>query len=255
MLIDSHAHLAPNEEALNALLASMDRLGIDRTVVVGGGLVPPSQISANISQVSSERVSEAPRIRFDNLEMQRLAARAEGRVLPFYFANPWIAPDEYIATGRSFYGLKLGPAVHGSALNSEETRRYLSVAESHDHPVYLHCLNRDGFRVGNLTTLAQLFPSLTFILGHGGIGNLDYAAVAEIEPHSNIFYETSGAFKAVVKHACTQLGAKRVLFGSEYPLQSAIAELAKINDLDLSPEDVRLVTSENVSRLLERRLA
>lgn len=251
MLIDSHAHLRPTREALADLLRSMDRLKIDQTVVVGGGLLPPSQIGANISEARGAQSDLNSKITFNNAELLNISRLAEGRILPFYFANPWIAPDEYREIGASFFGLKLGPVIHGCPLEAEEIKTYLHVACMHHHPVYLHCLGRDGFRVKNLIALAEIFPRLTFILGHGGIGNLDFSAIDEIEPHRNILYETSGAFKAVVKAACTKLGMRRVLFGSEYPLQSSIAELAKINDLDLSDENLRAVLGGNISRVLE----
>jgi predicted TIM-barrel fold metal-dependent hydrolase len=245
MLIDSHAHLHPGPAALESLLDSMRRLDIDRSLVVGGGLVSPAKIQSPGDAAGQPK--------FDHAGLLAQCSLAERRLLPFYFANPFLAPDEYRNIGRAFSGLKLGPVVYPVPINSAGTRAYVSIANELAHPVYLHCLDRDQFRVADLATLAADFPTVVFILGHGGIGHLDFQAVDTISPLSNVCYETSGAFKAAVKYACAKLGPGRVLFGSEHPLQSASAELAKIRDLDLPPHQLDLVTSGNINRILARK--
>jgi len=246
MLFDTHAHLAAGTDSLNRLLSTMNSLEIKKCIVVGGGLVPARRIH------ESADPTEAMKITFDHLGMLGQCAESQGRLLPFYFANPWIAPEEYLRLGESFYGLKLGPAVHGVPLSSPRTMVWVEAARALRHIVYLHCLDRDGFRVSELCTLALRFPSISFILGHGGIGHLDYSAVDLIAPHSNISFETSGAFKAVVQYACSTLGAQRVLFGSEYPLQSAACEIAKIRDLALNRADLEAVAGRNIEELIGR---
>ena len=248
MLIDAHAHLKPTAQALDALLASMQRLDINQSIVVGGGLATPAELSLNIG---SAKIATQKAIRFDHVEFLWLCYLSEGRLVPFYFANPWIEPTEYINIGQRFRGLKIGPAVHGCALNSKETQEYIDVAAVHRHPIYLHCLAQDGFRVADLVELARKNSKQIFMLGHGGIGNLDFLAVDEIVDQENIYFETSGTFKAVVLHALATLGVERVLFGSEYPLQSASAELAKMRDLGLSETDFEKVVAENIARILK----
>lgn len=241
MFIDSHAHLSLRPTALTSLLDSMNRFEIDQTVVVGGGLVDPTKL---------QRPGSGRDVLFDNLALLEICQTAPGRLLPFYFANPWVRPDEYAEVGSRFHGLKFGPIVHACPLTSPEMRAYLDVAARLKHPVYSHCLEQDGFRVSGLRRLAETYPDLNFILGHGGVGHLDYAAIEEIAPVANIFYETSGPFKAVVAKAVETLGARRVLFGSEHPLQGAAAELAKINDIGLGRDDFAAITGGNIARLL-----
>jgi predicted TIM-barrel fold metal-dependent hydrolase len=251
MLCDSHAHLLPTPEARERMLASMDRLGIARTVVVGGGLIQPRVLARQILRGVDPRT--APTFRCDNLSVLAQCELAGGRLLPFYFANPHESPAEYREIGARFRGLKLGPAVHGIPLTAIENLSYLDAAEELGHPVYLHCLDREGFRVRDLVQVAVRFPALTFILGHGGVGELDYDGVDEIAPFANILFETSTTFRAVVLYAVEILGASRVLFGTEYPLQSARAELAKIDDLPLEPSALAQLKGGNILRVLEGR--
>lgn len=223
-LTDFHAHLAPTREAKERLLKSMERLGITQTVVVAGGLVRPEELAGQIALGGGTIVS------VPNETVRRLCDEAadEGVTLfPFFFANPHEAVDEYVRTGKHFFGLKLGPAVHGIALTDSRTIRYLEVALNHQHPVYLHCLSRPGFDIEALIEIATQFPKLLFVLGHAGIGNCDFHAVSRIAPFQKIYFETSGGFSSVVKFAIEKLGMERVVFGSEYPLQDPSLELLK----------------------------
>ena len=54
------------------------------------------------------------------------------------------------------------------------------------------------------------------------------------------------------KRAIERLGAHRVLFGSDGPGCNPGLELRKIERLNLSQNDLRLVLHDNISSLLER---
>lgn len=225
-LIDFHAHLAPTEAARDGLFAAMDRCGVSRCGVVAGGLQTPQEISFQINHGGGTNVS-APNEIILNL------CGTDRRLLPFYFANPHVESDDYVRDGRRYYGLKLGPAIHGVALTHGRHYDLIAVAESFGHPVYLHCLGKPGFDVEALVVLAKDHPSVSFVLGHAGIGNCDFFAVDRIKPFGNVFFETSGGFSSVIRYAVERLGLERILFGSEYPLQEPQLEIAKLQVLNL----------------------
>jgi predicted TIM-barrel fold metal-dependent hydrolase len=146
--------------------------------------------------------------------------------------------------------LKLAPAVHGVRLDDRRTISLLEVAKEVGHPVYLHCLTRAGFQVKDVVRLAKRFPEVALILGHAGVGNLDLHAIGLIEPYSNIVLETSGGYTIVVRTAIRRLGSRRVLFGTEYPLQHPRVELEKFRALGLPQSIWREVAWANICRLL-----
>ncbi len=230
------------------LLRSMDALQIERTVVVGGGIISPRRLAQQIR--APFRGVDNRDLHCDNRGVLAECQKSQGRLRPFYFANPWVDAKDYRVNGAQYAGLKLGPAVHGLPLAAPGNFAYIQAANHFSHPIYLHCLDRDGFRVSDLAQLAAGMPRLHFILGHGGIGELDYEGVDLIAPFPNVFFETSGTFKTVVQYALETLGISRVLFGSEYPLQSPAAELAKIRDLGLPEEALQKVLGGNMERIL-----
>lgn len=243
-LIDFHAHLHASISARTALLSRMDSVGITHSVVVAGGVISPLDLSRQILDVQELNLPTP------NRAVSDLCGASEGRLLPFFFANPHEPVTQYQQSAHLFFGLKLGPTVHGIALNDRRHLPYLEVAGLNNHPVYLHCLSRPGFDVAALVEIAQLFPKIVFILGHAGIGNCDFQAVDRIKDQKNIYFETSGGFSSVISHAVKELGADRILFGSEYPLQAPEIELTKMNCVGLSESQL----NANAQRALGRNV-
>ncbi|MGW9557860.1 amidohydrolase family protein [Nocardiopsis sp. NPDC055551] len=244
-IFDAHAHLAPVPGATERLPATMDSCGIDRTIVMAGGVVDPDVLSRQIAQ-GGQRLNDA-----DNETVLSAAKTARGRLIPLFFANPHGGAAPYREAASGFRGLKLAPGVHGVALDDPRTEALVEVAAQVGHHVYLHCLGRPGFGVADLVRLAGRFPGTVFVLGHAGGGDMDLHGIDQIAPDPDILLETSGGYTAVIRAALERLGPDRVLFGSEYPLQHPEAELVEYRLLGL-PEDVsRRVLWTNTHRLID----
>lgn len=243
-VFDFHARLAPQPQALDRLLETMDSSGLDRTVVSAGGMIDLDVLSA---QVITGDYVEADA---DNDAVLRDCARADGRLVPFFFANPHRPVDHYLSQASAFRGLELAPAVHGVALSDERTAALAEAAGQAGHPVYLHCLLRPGFGVTDLADLAARFPHVDFVLGHCGFTNIDLYAINVVTKSGNIWVETSGGYTCVLKAAIERLGDERLLFGSEYPLQHPSVELAKFSAIDLSARSWERIAWRNAHRLL-----
>jgi uncharacterized protein len=242
--VDAHAHLPPGAEAAARLLALMDRCAIARAVVVPGGTVTPDVLSKQSALGGG--VDATP----DNRRVRDAASRSNGRLVPFYFANPHRSTEEYSREGAGYSGLKLGPAVHGVPFDDPRVRAFVDLAVDFAHPIYLHCLARPGFTVADVAALALRYAHTPFILGHAAGGHCEFHALDVVAPLSNLYVEMSGGFTSFVQAAVTRLGAHRVLFGSEYPLQDPRAELAKIRCLDVPDADLALLLGGNMTRLL-----
>lgn len=242
-IFDAHAHLAPGEGAADRLLEVMDSCGIDRAVVVAGGVVDPDLLSRQIIEGGAlDRDA-------DNDGVWAACEPTGGRLIPYFFANPHRAGADYRGDGRRFHGLKLAPSVHGVPLTDPRHAELAAIAEEYGHGVYLHCVQRPGFGVADLVTLARGFPRVTFVLGHAGVGDMDLYGIDLITPAPNILFETSGGYSAVVRAALNRLGPGRVLLGTEYPLQHPSVELAKYRALKLSDREWAQVAWDNTSRL------
>lgn len=244
MIFDFHARLAPQLGAAGALLATMDDAGIARAAVSAGGLVDLDRLSEQI--VDGGRCEAGA----DNERVRQRCAGSGGRLLPFFFADPYRDVAAYRAGAAGYRGLEISPAVHGFRFDDPAVSALVDIAAGAGHPVYLVCLGRPGARTGDLVALARAHPAVTFVSGHCGHTGLDASGLAQIAPQRNIVAETSGCFTAIARLAVQRLGADRVLFGTEYPLQHPRVELAKLAALGLDAADLHKVAAGNACRLL-----
>lgn len=243
-VLDFHMRLAPRPAAATELLELMDQCRIDRAVVCAGGTIDLDRLSTQLIEGGYVDTDA------DNDAVLTGCMGSAGRLVPFFFANPHRDADDYRSRAAKFRGLEISPAVHGVALTDERVVKLVSVADGVGHPVYVVCLARSGSSVIDLVHLAKRFPQTQFVLGHSGIGNIDLHALNLIAPHTNISVETSGGYTCVLHAALDRLGADRVLFGSEYPLQHPTVEFAKFAVLDLTPECWQKVSWHNGHRLI-----
>lgn len=244
-VFDAHARLSQAADGLDRLLASMDACGIEQAAVSAGGVLSLDELATQVIEGGGS--DRDP----DNDAVRAAAERADGRLVPFYFANPHRGADVYRHAASAFRGLEISPAVHGVALDDPRTTALVEVAAEHRHPVYVVCLGRSGYDAVELAALAAAFPEVAFILGHCGFVGVDVWSLARVADRPNVLAETSGCYTAVARAALQRLGADRVLFGSEYPLQAPTVELAKIEALGLDHDTERMLTGANARRVFE----
>jgi predicted TIM-barrel fold metal-dependent hydrolase len=243
-VIDFHVRLAPTADAVPRLLKMMDECGIDRAVVCAGGTIALDALARQVIEGGGVETDA------DNDAVLTACARADGRLVPFYFGNPHRDPATYADQAARFTGLEVSPAVHGLPLTDERFGALVATAARAGHCVYTVCIERPGCRVADLVTLAERHPDTVFVLGHAGVTPIDVYAVEQLAPHPNMVLETSGGYLLVTREAVRQLGPSRVLFGSEYPLQHPELELAKIRYAELDAAGEHQVFWTNAHRVL-----
>jgi predicted TIM-barrel fold metal-dependent hydrolase len=242
-IIDFHARLAPRPHALETMLSAMDAAGIEHTAVCSGGVVDIDTLATHIltgGWVESDA---------DNYAVLRACARSDGRLIPVFFGNPHTGAGEYRRCATEFRGLELSPSIHGISLTDERNVAFVEIAEQVGHSVYVVCIGRAGCDTAELVALARRFPEVRFVLGHCGFIGIDFHALNLIRDVPNISAELSGCYWGVAKAAVQRLGADRVLFGSEYPLQHLDVELTKLRALELDGDQFRRITRTNAERL------
>jgi len=243
-VFDFHARLRPGGEEPARLLATMDRAGIEQAAVCAGGLIPLDRLAQQLDEGGRAEVSA------DNEGVRRACTRSGGRLLPFFFADPVRDVEAYRTASGDFRGLEISPAVHGGRLDAPEVAELAAIASAARHPVYVVTVAQHGARPADLVRLAARFPRVTFVWGHCGHTGLDVAGLRTIAPSPNILAEISGCLTVTARLAVSRLGAARVLFGTEYPLQQPEVELCKVDALGLDPAERQAVLGANARRVL-----
>ena len=101
-----------------------------------------------------------------------------------------------------------------------------------------------------LAELAARHPQATLICGHSG-GDWEIGLRA-IRSHKNVYADLGGGDPTAgfTEMAVRELGAERVLYGSDVGGRSFASQLAKVFGADVSESDKRLVLGENLRRIL-----
>lgn len=103
----------------------------------------------------------------------------------------------------------------------------------------------------DLTTLAARFPDTPLVCGHTG-GNWEQG-IAAVRDHQNVSIGIAGSDPTAgfVEMAVRELGAERVLFGSDAPGRSFASQLAKVTGALISGKEQKLILGENFRAMLQ----
>ena len=254
MIWDAHTHLSgvegrTPEERMAALLRFAGRMGIDRVCVfMGFPLVadPPPDV-----------------IRQQNDQLLQALAHYHDRAFGFVYVSgnhPDVSLREIdrCVTNGPLVGVKLWIARRCSAA---ELDPIVARATELHAPVVQHTwLKATGNRPGestpaDLAVLAKRHPKATLICAHSG-GDWPLGLRA-IRAATNVFAETAGfdPTTGMAEMAVRELGAERVLYGSDAGGRSFASQLAKVQGADVPEAARRLILGENLNRLLGPILA
>ena len=248
MIIDAHAHLSTTGYGnIDVLLAQMDYAGIDKAVLIPGGMIDVRQMTKIITGEIRVQPTAIP-----NALIEQTIAAHPGRFYGFVCVNPHEGEKavdtlrEYI--GKGFSGLKLAPMVHQFSLTSPVVKELAAEAGALGVPVYTHTVFSPAASTARIGLLADAFPQTTFIIGHMGFGPADTTAVELAKTKANVFLETSGGSYLIIKQAIEEAGADKVIFGSEFPMYHPKSELEKI--VAVQSEQQGAILAGNMLKLL-----
>lgn len=246
---DLHTHLSgvpgrTPDERMVKLLEFADRMGIAKQVVFMG------------LEFAYEPTPE--KFRQENDEVLQALSHYHDRAFGFVYLNPKFMQesldefDRCVANGP-MVGIKLWVAEH---CNAPSLDPIVARASEHKALVFQHTwIKITGNLPGEstpmeLAELAARHPDSILICGHTG-GDWEQG-IRAIRPHKNIYADLAGGDPTAgfTEMAVRELGAERVLFGSDAGGRSFASQLAKVYGARVSDDDKRLILGGNLKRLL-----
>ena len=249
---DGHCHLYPGTGdspggRLGTLLEYADRMGVERLVVFMGW------------PFAFDPAPEDMRRQNDQV-LDALAAWPE-RALGYAYISPAhvdfsLAEMERCIARGPMVGLKLwvarkcnDPAIDPIVRRAVELRV----------PIYQHTwIKATGNLPGEstpmeLAELARRHPDAVLFCGHAG-GDWEQG-IRAVRPCPNVYLDTAGGDPAagIVEMAVRELGADRVVYGSDVAGRGFASQLAKVEDL--TPRQREQILGGNLRRLLAPALA
>jgi len=250
LIIDAHAHIwYPPSFSLEEFLKWAAKLGIDKLCVSKLPSLRPSSFSS-FSEANKD-VAEA------------MKAHPE-TVLGYCYVNPAYeekAVREFRKCLEEYgmLGLKLYTDCH---CLDPRVSPMIELAVEFNAPILIHTahiqrryIKGDPPTVSNSEDVAELarrHPKATIIMAHiGGGGDWEWALKA-VRGVSNLMVDTSGSGVdlGMIEMAVREVGAERIVFGTDNFLSSGIG---KIRGAELNERDRELILSKNMLRIIERR--
>ncbi len=254
MIIDSHLHVffsrtQPWKPLVDQTLHHMQMTGVDRTC-----LMPHPQFAGNIYPNQADMIFQAE-------TLVEITNAYPDIFLPLLFINPSLPPaftlelmEKYIRNGPI-----IGAKFHISMIADDE--RYEPIydfLEKHDIPLLFHSWYKTTQRTtfestpADIAKMAKKHPSLRILMAH--LTGAKIRGIQDIKAYPNVLLDTSGSQpeEGYLERAIEELGADRVLFGSDYPIRAFSTQLGRIESVSLSDEDRAKVLYKNALKFFRK---
>jgi predicted TIM-barrel fold metal-dependent hydrolase len=247
-VFDDHTHMGARAAAqfgkssfdAEQMIADMDACGVD--MVVGFPMQAPD---------TDYRPQNEQLLGFMERHPDRIVAFA--RIQPFRKQTAVADVREY--AGRGVKGLKLHPFMDFGGLpvnNPELLFPIMEEAARHKLTVLIHSGESWNSHPTLIGDLAERFPDVTYIIGHSGLWEFHRQAIITAQRSPNVYLDVAEvAPPGVISTLVAEVGADRVLYGSDHPFIPfgfEIGKVAKYSGLD--PEQLRKILGENIARIL-----
>lgn len=237
-VIDSHCHLGRSllsgwTVTSDELLRAMDANGVDLALVMPHAVAEdPRAAHAEVGQLCRQ-----------NRRFSGIASFSPVRSAVEY-------RDEIArCVDMGFVAIKLNPLQHLTAPDTANAGKVFDTAEEFRIPVVIHTgLGGSWANPALVIPQALAHRSVPIILAHAGYALHTAEALVAAELCSNVYLEPSWCPVTEVSRFVERLGASRVLFGSDHPLNQSV-ELAKYRAVPLGDSERELILGGNAARL------
>ncbi|RLF16952.1 MAG: hypothetical protein DRJ66_02030 [Thermoprotei archaeon] len=243
MIIDCHAHIGKAiileywwviDASVERILKLEEKAGVDKVVVFPVHYPP-------------DKYPEA------NKEVANAATRYPDKIIPFAkVAASHPEAHEHLLEAVEQYGVK-GLKLH--ATEGFPTREIMNILLDHGLPLIIHTDDSKG--PFQLVPLIRAYPDVTIIIAHLGSYIFNYyhqlQAIYLASRYDNVYLDTSvgSSLHRNLVRAIEEAGAEKILFGSDAPEFHPAVERRKIEILDISDKEKRMILGENIRRILK----
>lgn len=240
-VFDVHGHVGTSGSAQftntssDGIAHTLDRLGVD-------GICVSSQMSLFSDW------------KFGNEETAAACKKHPGKIFGYATPNPFDPNCDlrpYFETDMGFRGVK----IHGCAQGAtpENDPRYshaYELANALGLPVLFHAWERQ--EILRAADVARQYPNCKVILGHAGMTNLDTAAEV-CRTYDNMFCDTaiSMTVDGAMERLVDQIGADRVLYGSDMAYFDCTQTLGKLALAKLSDDVKEKILGKNAATIFK----
>lgn len=244
LIIDSHAHMGYCNNFFIAhcqaegMLPHMDRLGISMAFVSHHAAVGPDFI-------------------YGNNEIMRITSQYPERFYGYITVNPNYPEGTTKELDRclsepGMKGIKIHAHFHSVSIDYKSYHPVYETANKKRLPVLIHVWGKTDVML--VDKLAGQYPEVRFIMGHsGGDVRAMEAAIDVVVKHRNVYGDlvVSRALEGNVEWLVREMGASKILFGTDMPFYDPAPTFGRIALSEISDDEKRNIFGLNIKRILE----
>ncbi|MEM3018632.1 MAG: amidohydrolase family protein [Candidatus Bathyarchaeia archaeon] len=228
-----------------------------------GSYYGPKELLADLDEAGIQKAIVMPSFSLDpDLESHaRILEPYKDRLIGAAWINPHapmaVEKLEKAVKRHGFCELKIMPTSHYVPLFTELTYPLMRKAEELRIPVTIHTGTYNCVPL-ELIPLAEKFPRVPIIMEHMGYRHFEpdegvLQAIEVAKRCDNIYLDTSHVFNPrLLSYAVKELGAERIIFGSETPMRPPKLCLEILRIAGLRKREEELILGENLEGLLRR---
>ena len=259
VIIDAHVHLYPDSIAEKAsgsigafysmpvrydgsagtLLTIYERAGVDKCVLCSVATAP-----AQVRPINAFLAREKDRLGFAAL-----------CALHPRMTEAQLADELDFARAAGLSGAKLHPDFQRFHADAPAVSFLYEALAACRLPLLVHAGDSryDFSSPRRVANVARAFPGLTLIAAHMG-GWSEWEESARLLPRcGNVYVDTSSSLYSLTPERAREIvrafGARRVLFGTDYPMWDARDELRMLRALGLTEGELALILHKNAEKL------
>jgi uncharacterized protein len=241
-IIDSHMHLGEwpfpmHTVSADQMVVHMRRQGIGRAIVSSVLGITHSAHQGN-QELAAQIADHAELFGYVAVSLNQLEESRQE--LDRYLNHP------------GFVGVKIEihPTYCLQRLSSYDGQALMRVVAEYGRPVLVHTHTSPLESPWNVVPVAKAHPQLPIIMAHMG-GDAWWDGIAAAREAPNLYVDPCGTCTDSDKIgiAVRELGAERMVFGSDFTLFDPAYTLGMIEDADLSTEQRELILHGNAQRL------
>lgn len=263
-IFDVHAHIFPEKVALRAAESIIDFYAYDHQALRGGS---PEHLLKEFDDagiwggcVHSAAVTPKMTARINQFISETVHQHGD-RLIGYGTIHPDNENIEEIVDSLASLGLqgiKLHPDMQHFALDDPKTMKMFEVIEGR-FPVLIHTgdYRYDYSHPHQMRTVIDAFPKLTCICAHlGGWGEYDegWRCLADCE---NVWIDTSSSVFAtgpdLAREVIRKYDINKVLFGTDFPVWTPKKEIALLETLHLTDDEMEKILGLNAKAFFRLR--
>ena len=249
-IIDFHTHPFISHEE-NICIYKED--AFDRTISPAKDL-RRCQISTFLGSVICKAGEGFAPISTSNVLARKLCRISGGAYIPGFqidarFVDESIKEIEKARAGNIKLIGELVPYIYGWDYSDEGFEKILQYTDRLDMVYSLHSTD-----ILKMRELALRHKNTIFVFAHPGEADRLKLHIETMKMCENVFLDLSGTglFRyGMLKHLVNQVGAERILFGTDYPICNPAMYIAAVLYERLSENDMDLIFAGNAKRILQ----